>query len=391
MAEYLSQITLVNGQVTGGVFQAIAAADVPLFTSSTPGTVSASGGGTTNFLRADGTWAAPSGGGAVSSVSNSDGSLTISPTTGSVVASINAGHANTWSAVQTFTAAPTSTFGSGGNCERWGASSGNNSATGAGNTCVGAGADASITSGAGNTAFGYQALNAMTSGNHNTAVGYQALNTNTTNSNNTAVGQGAGSNLVAGDGNTMVGYLADPGQNGAGNTMIGGFTAPANNSTTNAIALGYGAVAASNQCAIGATVNTGALISELSQYGINGTNTFDIYGQSSTNVTRPMLNMNTLWVDATDATRKARCFLHAYDTTARECFRWEASGTAPMISFFAVSTTVQYATTGTTTGFTAGAGSTVDSAATFTGNTGSTAYTIGDVVRALKLYGLLTA
>ena len=40
----------------------------------------------------------------VSSVSNSDGTLTISPTTGIVVASIALGHANTWTAAQTFTA-----------------------------------------------------------------------------------------------------------------------------------------------------------------------------------------------------------------------------------------------------------------------------------------------
>lgn len=38
----------------------------------------------------------------VSSVSNSDSSLTISPTTGAVVASLNAGHANSWTATQTF-------------------------------------------------------------------------------------------------------------------------------------------------------------------------------------------------------------------------------------------------------------------------------------------------
>jgi len=38
----------------------------------------------------------------VSSVINSDGTLTISPTTGAVVASIALGHANTWSALQTF-------------------------------------------------------------------------------------------------------------------------------------------------------------------------------------------------------------------------------------------------------------------------------------------------
>lgn len=51
-------------------------------------------------------WVATStaGGGAVSSVSNSDGTLTISPTTGAVVASIALAHANTWTGVQTFTA-----------------------------------------------------------------------------------------------------------------------------------------------------------------------------------------------------------------------------------------------------------------------------------------------
>ena len=45
-----------------------------------------------------------SGGGAVSSVSNSDGTLTISPTTGAVVASLNLGHANTWTNNQTISA-----------------------------------------------------------------------------------------------------------------------------------------------------------------------------------------------------------------------------------------------------------------------------------------------
>ncbi len=38
-------------------------ADLDEFTSTTAGVAPASGGGTTNFLRADGTWAAPSGGG----------------------------------------------------------------------------------------------------------------------------------------------------------------------------------------------------------------------------------------------------------------------------------------------------------------------------------------
>ena len=52
---------------------------------------------------------------------------------------------------------------------------------------------------------------------------------------------------------------------------------------------------------------------------------------------------------------------------------------------------VQQATTGTTTGFTAGSGTAVNDDSTFTGGSGSKAYTIGDIVLALKNYGILAA
>lgn len=52
------------------------------------------------------------GGGAVSSVSNSDGTLSVSPTTGTVVAGLNLGHANTWLGLQTFTNASSTLFSS---------------------------------------------------------------------------------------------------------------------------------------------------------------------------------------------------------------------------------------------------------------------------------------
>lgn len=59
------------------------------------------------------------------------------------------------------------------------------------------------------------------------------------------------------------------------------------------------------------------------------------------------------------------------------------------IGLYGVTPVGQYSTTGTSTGFTAGAGTTVTHLSTFTGGIGSTAYTIGDIVRALKLLGPL--
>lgn len=65
------------------------------------------------------------------------------------------------------------------------------------------------------------------------------------------------------------------------------------------------------------------------------------------------------------------------------------TSTSQLLGFWNASPVAQYNTTGTVTGFTAGAGTAVLDDSTFTGNTGSTAYTMGDVVRALKLSGIM--
>jgi len=59
------------------------------------------------------------------------------------------------------------------------------------------------------------------------------------------------------------------------------------------------------------------------------------------------------------------------------------------IGFFNATPAVQQSTAGTTTGFAAVGGTGVNDQSTFTGNFGTRAYTVGDIVKALKTLGLL--
>jgi hypothetical protein len=67
------------------------------------------------------------------------------------------------------------------------------------------------------------------------------------------------------------------------------------------------------------------------------------------------------------------------------------TATSQKLGFFNAAPVVQQAGTGETTGATGGSGTTVHTNATFTGNVGSAAYTISDVVKALKNLGLLAS
>ena len=67
------------------------------------------------------------------------------------------------------------------------------------------------------------------------------------------------------------------------------------------------------------------------------------------------------------------------------------TATTQKIGFWNATPVVQQATTGTLTGFTAGSGTAVNDDSTFTGNSGTAAYTIGDIVLALKNLGILAA
>lgn len=67
------------------------------------------------------------------------------------------------------------------------------------------------------------------------------------------------------------------------------------------------------------------------------------------------------------------------------------TATTQKFAFWGSTPVVQQNTTGTTAGFTAGVGTSVNDDSTFTGNTGSTAYTIGDIVNILKTIGLIAS
>ena len=67
------------------------------------------------------------------------------------------------------------------------------------------------------------------------------------------------------------------------------------------------------------------------------------------------------------------------------------TATSQKLGFYNATPVIQQATTGTTTGFTAGSGTSARDDSTFTGGSGTKAYTIGDIVLALKNLGLLAA
>lgn len=63
--------------------------------------------------------------------------------------------------------------------------------------------------------------------------------------------------------------------------------------------------------------------------------------ESSTTNDQTAAKQSVLWAEATHASRKARAVWEIYDTSAREAFRIEASGSAPMIGFLGATAVVR--------------------------------------------------
>jgi hypothetical protein len=148
---------------------------------------------------------------------------------------------------------------------------------------------------------------------------------------------------------------------------------------------------------IGTTINT-STVTQAFVIGMNSSGTpaagfggrVEFLGESSTTANRTVADITASWNVATDASRASDLCFHAYYiATAQEGIRIRGASGGVQIGFFGATPVGQQNTTGTTTGHTAGSSTAVRQDSTFTGNTGATAYTVGDIVLALKNLGFL--
>jgi hypothetical protein len=197
-------------------------------------------GAPTNVLTVSGSnlpeWTAGGSGGVSSVTADSSATLTISPTTGAVLAGVNQAGTFSWTGSQTFTTVPQASV------------SADTTTTGFG---TGALATPPVGSGvAGNTAFGYNALHLLAynpgmppfppaTGLANTAIGYEAMAATVSDKFNTAIGYSALAAINGGQSNTVVGaYAFSSLTSGSGITAIGASAGNLATGGTNLVAIG---------------------------------------------------------------------------------------------------------------------------------------------------------
>ncbi len=238
------------------------------------------------------------------------------------------------------------------------------------------------------------------SGSNSEQFGASASTGSTTNS--TTIGY----NSSAATGSVAVG--ASSRSAFSGTTALGGSTTPNANyaitigyqattggSAVNSIALGYSADAVlTNSLMIGGSLGT---INTATFWSSTGGTTLNLAGKSSTTYGRNCGIIQSSFNTSTDATWSGNLLLYAGDYTSTNAgqrlgIQIQSNGSAALVGLFGATPVVRpVGGGGDVTNFTAVGGTAATSTSTWTGASGASTYTVGDIVTALKALGILTA
>lgn len=138
------------------------------------------------------------------------------------------------------------------------------------------------------------------------------------------------------------------------------------------------------------SAGAGGTFSILGQHA-NGTNVGGNVNLEAGDAAGTNQNGGTLTLASGDNTGSGSSRVNIIAGLAGTVIDARASGTTKEFAVFGATPVAQPSGTGETTGFTAGSGTGVNDDSTFTGNVGSTAYRISDIVKHLKNLGLIAS
>jgi hypothetical protein len=138
--------------------------------------------------------------------------------------------------------------------------------------------------------------------------------------------------------------------------------------------------------AVSETLQLMAKVSTAASGGVAGFGTgLSLWAETATDGTeQQQAYIQSSWIDATNATRKAKLSLSAFDTAERLGLTIEADGSATKLGLYGATPVLRATTAGAAATFAANTSGIADDTATFDG------YTIGQIVKALRDIGALT-